>query len=106
MFKCSECGQIFDQPEEIRNYHGEGMWETKSACPYCGEGITTDDESKPCDICGGDAFGSCFCDDCKDTAKRMLMIDFNEFPSTKFRDLVDLFTEALDDLYVEERSKK
>ena len=104
MFKCENCGLIFDEPKEIHENHGEGIWEVMYVCPNCGEGGQI--ESKPCDICGNDAFESCFCDDCMAVAKESLRVDFGQFPNSKFRDLIDLFTEALDELYVEERSKR
>lgn len=40
MFKCNECGEIFEDPEQRQEYMGEfwGMpaYETFSYCPNCG----------------------------------------------------------------------
>ena len=40
MFKCKDCGAIFEEPEEIRDYRGEfwgfPAYETVSCCPCCG----------------------------------------------------------------------
>jgi hypothetical protein len=52
MFKCLECGAVFDEPKtwgESRPY-GEGCaYEAFSGCPSCGEGF---DEAFECDCCG------------------------------------------------------
>ena len=39
MYKCNECGEIFDEPKEVQEGRGEfwGMpaYETMYYCPYC-----------------------------------------------------------------------
>ena len=39
-YKCAECGQPFDKPEEREDYRGEfwgiPAYETICVCPYCG----------------------------------------------------------------------
>ena len=38
MYKCNNCGEIFDEPHEYYETHGfkDGMYEHMSCCPYCG----------------------------------------------------------------------
>lgn len=104
MYKCMDCGCEFEEPNFHNEYHGldygaEKMYE----CPNCGS--TDYEDSNLCDICGKYAWGSCFCESCKETAKEMLRIDFGSFAGARMMDLIDLFNESLDDLNVEERSK-
>ena len=37
-YKCNNCGEIFDEPWEVRETHGfnDGFYETFYVCPYCG----------------------------------------------------------------------
>jgi len=105
MFKCEDCGAVFEEPAVSREYHGlEYGYEERGHCPNCGSDDYTN--SKVCDICGEPAWGSDYCEDCKEKAKEFLKIDFGYFESTSVEDLLDLFNEALDDLYVEERRRK
>lgn len=105
MFKCNDCGCTFEEPDVTREFHRlDYGYENQYSCPNCGG--TDYDDSTPCDICGEDAWGSCFCDTCKEEAKDMLKIDFGHFTGAKMADIIDLFTESLDELYVEERRKK
>lgn len=105
MFKCMDCGCEFEEPAVSREYHGlEYGYEERYSCPNCGGPDYKD--SQPCDICGDYAWESCFCKNCREEAKDMLKIDLNHFiPQARMSDIIDLFTEALDELYVEERSK-
>lgn len=105
MFKCMDCGCTFEEPETTREFHGlDYGYENQYSCPYCGS--TDYEDSVGCSICGNWAWGSCFCEDCKREAKKMLKVDFGYFTSAKMDDLIDLFNESLDELYVEERRKK
>lgn len=105
MFKCNDCGCEFETPEWSKEFHGlEYGYEINRYCPNCGSEDYI--EGMPCDICGELAYGSDYCECCKDEAKKMLKIDFNHFGKAKMRDLIDLFNEVIDELYVEERSKK
>lgn len=105
MFKCNDCGCTFEEPETTREFHGlDYGYENQYSCPKCGS--TDYEDSVACDICGENAWGSCFCEVCKREAKKMLKVDFGYFTSAKMDDLIDLFNESLDELYVEERCKK
>ncbi len=105
MFKCNDCGCIFEEPEQTREYHGlDYGYENQNSCPNCGS--TDYEDSVSCDICGDYAWGSCYCDNCKGNAKDMLKIDFGHFAGARMTDLIDLFNESLDELYVEERRTK
>lgn len=66
MFKCTECGHIFDEPKMWSEKHEDGLpYETLSACPNCGEHF---EEAKQCEICGGwftkDDLTMGVCDEC------------------------------------------
>lgn len=53
MFKCLECGHIFDQPRIIEESRGECFgyeaYERIGVCPVCGGEY---DEGEKCEICG------------------------------------------------------
>ena len=105
MFKCMDCGCEFEEPMEVREHHGlDYGYETLYVCPNCGE--TDYEEGIPCDICGEVAYKSNYCECCKEEAKEMIKVDFNHFGKANIMDLINLFNEVLDELYVEERSKK
>lgn len=105
MFRCNDCGCTFEEPEVTREFHGlEYGYENQYTCPNCGGDDYKD--SVKCDICGEDAWNGCFCDNCKDNAKSMLKVDFGHFTGARMTDLIDLFNVSLDELYVEERSKR
>ncbi|MEG1061642.1 MAG: hypothetical protein RSE43_08860 [Oscillospiraceae bacterium] len=50
MYKCENCGAVFDEPEHLFEDRGEGMYESRCGCPACGEAF---DEAYFCDSCGG-----------------------------------------------------
>ena len=105
MFKCNDCGCEFDTPETTREFHGlDYGYENQYSCPNCGG--TDYEDSTPCTICGENAWGSDFCECCRDEAMDMLRIDFKSFGDQRMNDMIDLFTEALDKLYVDERRAK
>lgn len=52
MYKCLECGSVFEEPKfykESRPYGSGFVFEELSGCPSCGEGF---DEAFECDCCG------------------------------------------------------
>jgi len=55
MYKCVDCGHIFDEGEQlvIKDDHGMGggFYETFSVCPVCGGGY---DQTENCHVCGGE----------------------------------------------------
>ncbi len=109
MFKCNNCGLEFEEPKAYRESHGlEHGWEELYCCPNCGEADY--DEATECQICGEPVFGERFCKDCMDRATEFIKLDYKsiktDHPAVRLTDLTDLFSEALDAVYVEERSKK
>ena len=71
MYKCVECGHIFEQGEEKRwlenrgEYWGQPAYEKMTGCPYCGGDY---EETEPCAICGTetlcDELNGGICADC------------------------------------------
>ncbi len=71
MYKCVECGHIFDDGEQSvsREYHTEidgGFYEELASCPICGGEF---EETLRCEKCGGEFLkdelvGGCYCDEC------------------------------------------
>lgn len=78
-FKCLECGNIFEEGEQVRweEHHPYGMGyasEEFSGCPLCNGDF---EETKQCEICGGEFLedelnGGCVCDECVKEYKRDL----------------------------------
>lgn len=100
MYRCMECGNLFEEGEQktYREYmgecHGYPAYEEFCGCPLCGGSYK---EITPCEICGtyNHDFGEEYCEECKKEVKE------------RFRKLVrDNFTEEerelLNDLYEEE----
>jgi hypothetical protein len=85
MYKCTECGHIFEEGEqatfeESRGEHfGCPAYEQMSGCPICKEPY---EEIEPCKICGSyehDADEE-YCDQCKiDVRKRFETFVLNAF---------------------------
>lgn len=49
-FKCNCCGEVFDEPQVIREYHGfDDFYETFCICPYCGGDYTEYDPDEEVD---------------------------------------------------------
>lgn len=105
MFKCNDCGCIFEEPETTREFHGlDYGYENQFSCPNCGG--TDYEDSQSCEICGEEAWGDCFCENCINEARLMLKVDFGHFPTARMESLTDLFAVALDKIYVDERMAK
>lgn len=106
MYRCEECGCEFEEPMVIREHHGlDYGYEEMCVCPNCGESGYK--EAEPCTVCGENCYDSSgFCECCRDEAVDMLRIDFNHFGDQRITDMIDLFTVALDKLYVDERMAK
>ena len=49
MYKCDDCGLIFNEPKAFYEHHGEGMNEMFIACPECGGAFSNVEK---CVICG------------------------------------------------------
>jgi RecJ-like exonuclease len=96
MYKCDDCGHIFEDGEEqiVRENHGECFgfpaYESYGACPMCGG---TFEEVKPCKICGTFKLKkhSEYCNACiKDIQRRVDVFVEREFTAEEqelFREL-------------------
>ena len=69
MFKCNECGMVFNEPATCEEPHPYGMGsasETFACCPYCKGNF---EEAVKCEICGEwfteDELFFGVCEDCK-----------------------------------------
>ena len=51
MYKCLDCGEVFEKPASVRETHGftDGFAETFYMCPHCNGDY---EEAKQCDHCG------------------------------------------------------
>lgn len=51
MYKCDNCGEVFDEPHEYVETHGftDGLYERCSCCPYCGGSYSDYDEDEEVD---------------------------------------------------------
>lgn len=76
MYKCLECGHLFEEGEQktyrecVGECHGSPAYQEFSVCPVCGEEY---EEVKPCKICGSydKESDKDYCDECqKDIKKR------------------------------------
>lgn len=68
MFKCLECGAVFDEPKIVNDsvtYGKVSVPRTFASCPHCDSGF---DEAYPCKDCGeyflADELHSFYCKDC------------------------------------------
>ena len=83
MFKCLECGNLFEEGEEARWVETHGFdtppYEEWSGCPICKGGYK---EIKPCKICGSydHDYDEDYCNACKkDVHKRFSTFVADEF---------------------------
>lgn len=78
MFKCYECGHIFDEGEEARwqesrgEFWGSECYEELTGCPLCGENY---DFTTPCEVCGSEHFEDeledGLCEECRKNRKEI-----------------------------------
>lgn len=102
MYRCNECGCEFSEGMVVREHHGlDYGYEEIRVCPNCGETDYT--ESRSCEICGEETYNDHYCDCCMEDAKAMLRSDFKYFKA-RIGALTDLFSYALDEIYVEDRN--
>ena len=86
MFKCIECGHIFEDGEQARwaETHGE-VWES---CPICKGDY---EEVEPCKICGTYEHnsGEEYCEGCKKDVKNRFMAFIEREFSKEERELLN-----------------
>ena len=86
MFKCIECGHIFEDGEQARwtETHGE-VWE---CCPICKGAY---EEIEPCKICGtyDHECQEEYCEDCKKDVKNRFMAFIEKEFSKEERELLN-----------------
>ncbi len=86
IYKCLECGHIFDDGEEsvTRDYHDEipgGFYEELTSCPVCGGEY---EKAVRCERCGGaflqdELYSAYCCDEClKEALTADSFLDFSE----------------------------
>lgn len=104
MYKCEECGAEFEYEDMVvwTEPHGERM----RGCPHCKK--STDIlESRDCEVCGEQHYNSNgFCDSCMRDAKKLIRDNLKHLYPGHFRDLMDLLSYAIDEVYTEERAKE
>ena len=98
MYKCYDCGLLFETGEEksytefIGECHGRKIYDTFAECPNCGGSF---EEIKPCPICGeyeGVKAGEMYCDECKKNIQRKLSDLFRDnFSEAEIQYLNDEF---------------
>jgi RecJ-like exonuclease len=86
MFKCTDCGHLFEYGEEKiqKENHGE-EW---SVCPCCGGDY---EEIMPCKICGSYEHeqNEKFCNECKEKTKNKFVAFIDENFSLEERKLLN-----------------
>lgn len=86
MYKCLDCGHIFDDGEEavVREYHDEipgGFYEELASCPICGGEY---EKAVRCEICGGaflkdELYSGYCCEEClQEALTPESFLDFSE----------------------------
>ena len=98
MYRCAECGHLFEEGEQHtrREFLGECFgvpaYDEFEVCPICGADF---DEVRPCKICGAynhDAEED-YCDNCKEEVKKrfdkLVSDNFSEDERNLLNDLYD-----------------
>ena len=95
MFKCLECGNLFEEGEQARWVETHGLdtppYEEWSGCPICKGGYK---EIKPCKICGSydHDYDEEYCNACKkDVQKRFSTFIAEEFTEEERELLNELY---------------
>lgn len=98
MFKCEECGHLFEEGEQeiIIERHGfdYGDGEVFSYCPRCGG---TYEEVKACKICGSYEDmkpGEDYCQDCKSEVRKTFEGLLDKYFSVEQRALLNVIYEG------------
>lgn len=92
MYKCEDCGMVFDEPKEFvmqeLEHFGFPCRETSIGCPRCKGNFG---DAHICKICGDYTLEESYCDSCREKVKG------------QFKKLMKMFfTEAEQDLIFEE----
>ena len=99
MYKCKNCGHIFEEGEQATwtEKHGfsSGPYEEWSGCPICQGSF---EEAKKCEYCSnyfieGESRSNVICEDCVDEIEtrfsNLLHNNFTEFERTVLNDIFD-----------------
>lgn len=92
MYRCDECGHIFDCGEETTwsERRGDFDKELMHGCPICRGDYRT---IEPCSICGVYSDGETYCEECKKTIKerfvRLMDANFNRKERALLNELYD-----------------
>lgn len=97
MFKCYDCGVVFDEPYICEEAHGEKF----GCCPRCKGSF---DEAKKCEICDeyfleDELNGRLVCDDCIEEQKRNLEICYKVSGDEKEEVKINALLASLFDTY-------
>ena len=92
MFKCEECGHLFEEGEE--KVIVEPFGERYTVCPRC-KGLY--EEVKPCKICGSYEdmkSGEDYCEDCKSEVRKTFEGLLDKYFSVEQRALLNVIYEG------------
>lgn len=85
MYRCKECGNLFEDGEEQRWIESHG--ETLSGCPIC-YGVY--ESARPCKMCGGYSDNDEeYCEMCKNEIKQRFVDFLDKNFTTEERDLLN-----------------
>ena len=103
MYRCTECGHLFDEPKRYSMDRTPGFssepsfYETMYSCPYCNNGDVAYEEVKLCPLCEEnyipvDSHGHVdTCSDCKQSIlKRYSKVILDNFREDEYDILYDL----------------
>lgn len=101
MYKCLDCGHIFDDGEQkvYRDDHGipGDLYEEIEVCPVCGGGFETTKQCKKCgaEFLAEELYGEYYCDECLKE-----MIDYDTFldfalEGAKYADQIDVLEDFI-----------
>lgn len=98
MYKCEECGCVFEEPKEYQEHHPYGMGyvaESFYCCPSCNGSIG---EAQPCKFCEEygfeDELQDGICEKCiSELKKRFDVALHNNFTEEEIKTLIDVYGE-------------
>lgn len=96
MYRCEECGEIFEYPQMIKEDYGQEL----PHCPVCSSDYMVD--VIKCKCCGENYTEYEFCPTCLDDMKcsyTEFIEEFAKYHKTTFKITEEVLEEALDELY-------